>query len=203
MFLKQDFNLIVAIVSKGFCDVVIDASKRAGAEGATIINARGSGIHEQDTFLGVAIQPEKEIVLILVKKITRKKVMREIVKSCGMTDEGRGMVFSLPVDEIGGISHLLAIAKKSNHKTATKKTTEKSSKNTEKSVKNDEKSPKEAEKSTKTNEKTELEKTTKSGENAELNKSDKTEKKEQTPENETPKKTEKTPKNHSKPEENK
>lgn len=150
MFLKQDFSLIVAIVSKGFCDVVISASKQAGAEGATIINARGSGIHEQDTFLGVAIQPEKEIVLILVKKAIRKKVMREIVKNCGMTDEGRGMVFSLPVDEIGGISHLLALTKKSVHKN-TKETpkepkveenAQKNAKNSEKTVKNEEKSEK-------------------------------------------------------------
>ena len=111
MFVKQDFNLIVTIVDKGFSDPVIAASKTAGAEGATIITARGAGIHENDTFLGVAIQPEKEIVLILVKKAIRKKVMREICKTCGLTDEGKGMTFSIPVDEIGGINHLMSLSK--------------------------------------------------------------------------------------------
>lgn len=111
MFVKQDFNLIVTVVEKGFSDPVIAASKTAGAEGATIITARGAGIHENDTFLGVAIQPEKEIVLILVKKAIRKKVMREICKACGLTDEGKGMTFSIPVDEIGGINHLMSLSK--------------------------------------------------------------------------------------------
>lgn len=112
MFLKQEFNLIITIVDRGFSDPVIKAAKSAGAEGATIITARGAGIHETDTFMGVAIQPEKEVVMTLVKKLIRKKVMREICKSCGLTDEGKGMCFSLPVDEIGGISHLMALAKK-------------------------------------------------------------------------------------------
>ena len=111
MFLKQDFNLIITIVEKGFSDPVISASKSAGAEGATIITARGAGIHENDTFLGVAIQPEKEIVMILVKKTIRKKVMRAICKQCGLDDEGKGMTFSIPVDEIGGISHLMSLAR--------------------------------------------------------------------------------------------
>ena len=123
MFIKQDFNLIVTIVDKGFSDPVIAASKTAGAEGATIITARGAGIHENDTFLGVAIQPEKEIVLILVKKAIRKKVMREICKSCGLTDEGKGMTFSIPVDEIGGINHLMSLGKgRRTLRTSTSKT---------------------------------------------------------------------------------
>lgn len=122
MFIKDNFNLVIAIVSKGFSDQVITASKQAGAEGATIINARGSGVHERDTFLGVAIQPEKEVVMILIRKAIRKKVMREIVKNCSLNDEGRGVVFSLPVDEIGGISHLMQIAIKTTKKPASKST---------------------------------------------------------------------------------
>ncbi len=112
MFLKQEFNLIVSIVERGFSDPVINSARNAGAEGATIITARGAGIHETDTFMGVAIQPEKEMVLILVKKLIRKKVMREICKSCGLNDEGKGLCFSIPVDEIGGITHLMGLSKK-------------------------------------------------------------------------------------------
>ena len=124
MFLKQEFNLIITIIEKGFSDPVISASKSAGAEGATIITARGTGIHENDTFLGVAIQPEKEIVMILVKKAIRKKVMRAICKACGLDDEGKGMTFSIPVDEIGGISHLMSLAR-GRHSNTEKKSADK------------------------------------------------------------------------------
>ncbi len=107
MLIKQDMSLIVTIVNKGFSDPIISTAKGAGAEGATIISARGSGAHEEEKVLGVAIQPEKELVLILVRKTIRKKVMRDICRACSLTDEGRGMTFSIPVDEAGGIVHLL------------------------------------------------------------------------------------------------
>ena len=144
MFLKQEFNLIVTIVDMGFDDLVITAAKNAGAEGATIITARGAGIHETDTFMGVAILPEKEMVLVLVKKSSRKKIMREICKSCGLNDEGKGMCFSLPVDEIGGITHLMNLSLKKgksfikqdkNKEKTDKKTVETSAKSNEKEEK--------------------------------------------------------------------
>ncbi len=107
MFIKQDLSLIVTIVNKGFSDPVITAAKGAGAEGATIVSARGTGTHEGEKVLGVSIQPEKELVLILIRKSIRKKVMRDICKVSSLNDEGRGMTFSMPVDEVGGIAHLL------------------------------------------------------------------------------------------------
>lgn len=106
MFVK-DFNLVVTVVSRGHSDKVMESAKLAGAEGATIITGRGNSIHETDTVLGVSIQPEKEIVLVLVRKQIRKKVMREICKNSGLTEEGQGLCFSMPVDEVGGIIHLL------------------------------------------------------------------------------------------------
>ena len=112
MLIKQDMSLIVTIVNKGFSDPIITTAKGAGAEGATIISARGSGAHEEEKVLGVAIQPEKEMVLILVRKSIRKKVMRDICKACSLTDEGRGMTFSIPIDDVGGIAHMLGEANK-------------------------------------------------------------------------------------------
>lgn len=110
MFLKQDMSIIITVVTRGFADKVMESAKSAGAEGATIFNARGNGIHETDTILGVSIQPEKEVVMIVVRKNIRKKVMRAICVDCGMNEEGRGLCFSLPIEEIGGINHLMDLA---------------------------------------------------------------------------------------------
>ena len=106
MILKQSFGLIVTIVNQGYADKVIDAAKSCGTEGATILKARGTGIHESNTFMGINIQPEKEVVLMIVKKQIRKKVMRAILKQADVAAEGNGLTFALPLGEIAGITHL-------------------------------------------------------------------------------------------------
>ncbi len=123
MFLKQDLSLIVTVVARGFSDKVMEAAKIAGAEGATIFTARGNGIHESDSILGVSIQPEKDVVLIVVHKSIRKKVMREICKNTGLNEEGKGLCFALPIDELGGVRHmanLVLSSKKRASNTATR-----------------------------------------------------------------------------------
>ena len=42
----MQFKLIMAFVKPSITDAVVNAMKRAGATGATIIPARGTGIHE-------------------------------------------------------------------------------------------------------------------------------------------------------------
>ena len=113
---KEAMCLIVTIVSPGFSIDVINASKSAGADGATILSGRGTSIHENTVLLGVPIQPEKEMVLILVKKSLRKTVMREIVKTCNLNTEGKGITFALPVDEISGAPHLFKRYKREQEK---------------------------------------------------------------------------------------
>lgn len=110
--IRQSFSLIITVVDVGFSEKVIEASKVAGAEGATIIKARGTGVHENQSIMGIPIQPEKEVVLILVKKSIRKLVMREIVKTSNLTTEGKGLTFSVPVDEVAGVNHLFHSFKK-------------------------------------------------------------------------------------------
>lgn len=108
MFINDDFELIITIVNRGCSDGVMDAAKAAGATGGTILNARGSGVHEAEKFFGVSIQPEKEVILILVKKAQKREVMKEISKNCGLFTEGHGICFSLPVEDVIGIVHMTA-----------------------------------------------------------------------------------------------
>ena len=144
MFIRQDLNLIVTVVARGFSDTVMAAAKNEGAEGATIISARGSDVNASDTILGVSIQPEKEVVMILVRKQLRKKIMRAICKECGLSSESKGICFSLPVDEVGGLSHPLLTKKPIQNK---QKSLTNSSKTDEQKVKEQtEKEQKEAKK---------------------------------------------------------
>lgn len=104
---EREFDVILTIVNRGFADLVMDAAKGAGAHGGTVMYARGAGIHEAEKFFGISIQPEKEVVLILVKHEEKNTIMQAIAKEAGLNREGRGLSFSLPVDDVVGIVHMM------------------------------------------------------------------------------------------------
>ena len=95
-------DLIVCIINRGYADYVVDASRDAGATGATILYGRSSVKGEEIELNGINIQAEKEVVLIVVDKKIRKKVMQEISDRTHPTEKGNGIVFSLPVNDIRG-----------------------------------------------------------------------------------------------------
>ena len=53
------FKIILAMVNENYQDEVIESAKLAGATGVTILNARGEGIHEQKSFLGLTMEAKK------------------------------------------------------------------------------------------------------------------------------------------------
>ncbi len=100
-------DLIVTIVKKGRVERVIEASKKAGAEGGTIIPGRGTGIHESKKFLGIPIEPEKEILLTLVPKEITREVLSAIVEAGRLNKPGTGIGFVLDLKQVVGIVHFL------------------------------------------------------------------------------------------------
>ena len=98
------YDLIITIVNKGYSDYVVQASREAGATGGTIINALSSNSFDTEKFLGVTIQPEKEIVLTVVHSNTKAKIMKAICESTNLDTIGRGMCFALPISKLTGIT---------------------------------------------------------------------------------------------------
>ena len=98
------YELVLTILNRGYTDTVMDAAKEAGARGGTVVNARRVGFEDAQNLLGFSIQPEKEIIVILIPKAEKKPVMQAINKVAGLTSECRGIVISLPVDDILGLS---------------------------------------------------------------------------------------------------
>jgi nitrogen regulatory protein PII len=101
------FSLIVTVVETGFVDAVMESAKSAGATGGTLVHARGIGRQEGDmeSIMGASLQTEKEIVVILAERTMHKEIMEAINKDCGILTEAKGVVFSLPVDELVGIGN--------------------------------------------------------------------------------------------------
>lgn len=106
---KIPHDLIVTIVNKGDAEKVVDASKKAGAEGGTIILGRGTGIHEQTRLFGIVIEPQKDIVLTLVKRKISDQVLEAIVARAELNKPGRGIAYVIPVERVAGITHLIPV----------------------------------------------------------------------------------------------
>ena len=100
----KEYELIVLIVSEGYSSVAMTAAKRKMAGGGTLIRGIGLGTKEAKKFLGLTIEPEKDVVLILTDKENKKSVMEEITNEVGLSHEGRGICFSIPVDSVVGLS---------------------------------------------------------------------------------------------------
>lgn len=98
------YELIFTIVSRDYLDAAKEAAKRAGARGGTSIHALGLGSADAFKFLGITINPEKEIMLNVVKKEEKTKVMSEIVEEVGIATAGQGICFALPVDYALGLT---------------------------------------------------------------------------------------------------
>jgi nitrogen regulatory protein PII len=103
--LKHD--LIVTIVKKGYCERIVKATRAAGAEGATIIPARGTGIHETKKLLGIPIEPEKEVILTIVKEEKSERVLDAIIEAGNLEKPATGIAFVIELKKVCGVVHLV------------------------------------------------------------------------------------------------
>lgn len=101
----SNYQLIVAIVSQGRTTPLVTAAKQAGAEGATIVRGRGTGVHESAKFLGVPIEPEKDILLVLIPQEATDAVLEAMIVAGNLNEPGKGIAFVLDVPRVAGIAH--------------------------------------------------------------------------------------------------
>lgn len=85
----------------------MDAARKAGATGATIINnARGEGLKKSKTFLGLSLETQRDVVLFLVEEHLSRHILEEINR-VGQFDEkpGTGIAVQIDVEDAVGITH--------------------------------------------------------------------------------------------------
>lgn len=97
------YQLITTIINKGEAEDVIEAANAAGSKGGTIINARGSGAHETSRLFNMEIEPEKEIVMIIVNRDVTEAVVSSIREKLGIDKPGHGIILIQDVNHAYGI----------------------------------------------------------------------------------------------------
>ena len=96
-------DLIFVIANQDSTDLVMDATREAGAAGGTVIHAKGTGTELARKFLGVSIATEREILLILTRRETKKAIMKAVTAHAGAQTPAQALVFSLPVESVAGL----------------------------------------------------------------------------------------------------
>ena len=68
---------------------------------------RGIGRNETMRVFGIQIEPEKEIVLTVIRSDQKVEILRAVEGAAELDAPGKGLAFVVPVENIIGIAHLL------------------------------------------------------------------------------------------------
>lgn len=94
-------ELILIITNRGYVENVMQIAREAGAPGGTVIHARGTGVGDSETFFGVTIGAEKEMIFIVTEREKRDDIMKAIMQKTGNNSPAGSILFSLPVTLLG------------------------------------------------------------------------------------------------------
>ena len=113
---KYKHEVIICIVNSGFSDEVMDAAREFGARGGTVIRARGTANAEAEKLFNIAIQPEKEIVMILVESKIKNDILHALYRAVGLNTPGQGIAFTMPVESVVGLTDFTKTQKNDDSK---------------------------------------------------------------------------------------
>ena len=100
------FKLIIALTEDTITNKVVDAARNKGATGSTVISsARGEGLQVAKTFLGLSLDTQRDVVLLLVEEHMSRDIL-ETIEAVGEFEAhpGSGIAFSIDVEDAVGVS---------------------------------------------------------------------------------------------------
>lgn len=109
------FKLIIVFIEDTQTDRVMEAARRAGATGATVINnARGEGIRRRKTFLGLELETQRDVLMLVVEEHLCRHILETIDRVAKLdAHSGQGIAFQLDIEDVVGVNHQIeALAKK-------------------------------------------------------------------------------------------
>lgn len=101
MVVLTDATLITVIVQRGLAERVVDAAREAGAQGATIFYARGTGARQRHLgVLSLTVNAEKEVVCIVVPADQADHVFETIYAAAQLDTPGMGMMYTTALEKM-------------------------------------------------------------------------------------------------------
>jgi len=103
------FKLIVALVDDHQTETVVRTAREAGATGSTVVtSARGTGLRPAKTFLGLDLEGQRDVILLLVEGHLSRNMMESIAQVCHFDEEpGSGIAFQIDIEDAVGLASQL------------------------------------------------------------------------------------------------
>ncbi len=100
------FKLIMGLVDDTYTEDILKAARAAGATGCSVItSARGEGLRQEKTFLGLDLAGQRDLLLFLVAEPLSRDIL-ETIAATGRFDEqpGTGIAFQIAIEDAVGLS---------------------------------------------------------------------------------------------------
>lgn len=104
------FKLIIVMTQDELTDTAIEAARKKGATGCTVItSARGEGLEPAKTFLGLTVGGQRDVILFLVEEHHSRLILESIGAACRFDqDPGTGVAFQVDIEDAIGLSGQIA-----------------------------------------------------------------------------------------------
>ncbi|WP_096202939.1 P-II family nitrogen regulator [Bacillus sp. FJAT-45350] len=112
MGISKNAKLVVTVIAKEKTDKILEAIENEGVTKSTIILSRGKSENNPTLFLGITIEPQREVIYTLVPKEKADKIFNVITEAGDLNKPLQGLVFILDVEKVGGID--LSMFKETN-----------------------------------------------------------------------------------------
>lgn len=99
------FKLIIVMTDEKRTDMVLETARQAGATGCTVItSARGEGLEPAKTFLGLTLEGQRDIVMLIVEEHLSRPILEAIAQGGKFDEEvGAGLAFQVDIEDAIGM----------------------------------------------------------------------------------------------------
>jgi nitrogen regulatory protein PII len=96
-----DVSLITCIVQRGLADAIVASAREAGAQGATVHFAQGTGVRERLGVFGVAVEVAKEVINVVVGTDQVDRIFEVMYLAGKLDTPGMGFMYITPLEKAG------------------------------------------------------------------------------------------------------
>ena len=101
----HSYELIASVIHTDLATPVMEAARKAGCQGGTLIKAREIGTDASKKLFGLTLSQEKAILLILTPTDLRHPILKAICETVMKETGEHAVAISLPVDAVEGLSN--------------------------------------------------------------------------------------------------